>query len=436
MRSVVVSRRVVTPSSTGPASVHIEDGIITRVGSADERPADAEVFDAGDLVVMPGLVDTHVHINEPGRTDWEGFESATRAAAAGGVTSVVDMPLNSIPATTSVDGLRSKIAAARGKCRVDVGFWGGVVPGNAGELRALVQAGVLGFKCFLVDSGVREFGWVAEADLRGALPELVESGKPLLVHAELAQYLNDRETGWLGSRPHRAEDEAVALMVRLCAEFRARVHIVHLSSADALPALWEAKSAGLPISVETCPHYLALAAEEIPERATEYKCAPPIRERENRERLWTALGEGLIDMVVSDHSPCPPELKCRETGDFLRAWGGISSLELGLAVIWSEARTRGYAFANLAEWMSRAPARLAGLHGRKGALREGHDADLAIWNPEAEFTVEAARLQQRHKLTPYAGRVLRGVVEKTLVRGRTVYQRGTFPGEPAGRILS
>jgi len=335
----VVSRRVVTPDGVRDAAVLIEGGRIAGLAERNAVPPGWAVLDATDRVVMPGLVDAHVHVNEPGRTEWEGFETATRAAAAGGVTTLVDMPLNSIPATTSVSALEAKLEAARGRLSVDCGFWGGVVPGNAGELDRLVDAGVAGFKAFLVPSGVDEFPQVEERDLRAALPILARQGVPLLVHAELAGPVPSeasdprRYSSYLASRPSSWENEAVRLLARLCRETGGRIHIVHLSSSQALPILAEARAAGLPVTVETCPHYLFFAAEDVPVGRTEFKCSPPIRERANRERLWAGLSEGTIDMVVSDHSPCTPELKGLGAGDFLRAWGGIASLQFRLPIV-------------------------------------------------------------------------------------------------------
>jgi allantoinase len=444
---VVRGRRVVTPEGEKPAAIHIRRGVITAVSGFDDIPAGCAVHEAGESAVMPGLVDTHVHINEPGRTEWEGFSTATRAAAAGGVTTLIEMPLNSIPATTSAAGFREKIAAAVDQLCVDVGFWGGVVPGNAVELRPLWEAGVFGFKCFLVPSGVAEFAEVGEADLRAALPELAALGAPLLAHAELPGPIEEavrkrpkgapanRYASWLASRPRQAEDEAIALLLRLAEEFPSRVHIVHLSSSDSIPQLRKARARGIQVSVETCPHYLTFVAEEIADGATEFKCAPPIRERENREKLWTALRDGTIDFIASDHSPCPPAMKLREEGDFLRAWGGIASLQIGLPAVWTQARSRGYALSHVVEWMCRGPARLAGLERRKGAITAGRDADLVIWNPDTKFCVEPARFHHRHKLTPYAGRELFGVVETTFLRGRKVFSRGEFSAAPAGQIL-
>ncbi len=437
--AVFRARRVVLPDGVRPASVHVAGGRIVAVRPFDEG---TPTVDAGGAVLMPGLVDTHVHVNAPGRTEWEGFESATRAAAAGGVTTLVDMPLNSIPATTSVGGLREKLAVVTGKCRVDVGFWGGVVPGNEAELRGLHDAGVLGFKCFLAPSGVDEFGHVGEAELRRAMPVLAELGAPLLVHAELPGALEraaaslggedpTRYSTYLRSRPPEAETEAIEMMIRLTREFGTRVHIVHLAAAEALPMLRAARAEGLPITVETCPHYLHFAAEDIRDDGLEWKCAPPIRGRANRERLWEALTAGEMDLVASDHSPCPPAMKAR---DWLRAWGGIASLQLGLPVMWTAARARGMGPERIAEWMSAAPARLAGLQG-KGVIEVGRDADLVVWEPDAELTVTPEMLHHRHKVTPYAGGVFAGAVRTTYVRGVPVYDRGRFPGEPAGRIL-
>ena len=440
-----------------PASIHIRGGVVADVAAYGEVPSGCELVEADEeLIVMAGLVDTHVHINEPGRTHWEGFRTATRAAAAGGVTTLADMPLNSIPPTTTVDGFTAKLKAARGQCYVDVGFWGGVVPGNTQQLASLFDAGVVGFKCFLVPSGVDEFPNVSEQNLREAMPEITRLGAVLIVHAEMPGPIS--RTGILGlnesteqidkgvcpteyktflaSRPRAAENEAVELMIGLSREFGTRVHIVHHSSADALPMLREAKAAGVEITAETCPHYLYFAAEEIPDGATEFKCCPPIRERDNREQLWSALADGTIDMVVSDHSPCPPDMKLRKGGDFLQAWGGIASLQLRLPVIWTEARKRGFSIADLAEWLCHAPSKLVGLEGRKGAIAVGYDADIVIWNSEEQFCVEPGMIHHRHKVTPYEGRVLQGVVEKTFLRGEKVYDGGEFLIGSTGIILT
>jgi allantoinase len=444
---IIRGRRVVTPESVAPAAVHISDGVITAIGAYDEVLSGCEVVDAGEhSIVMPGLVDTHVHINEPGRTSWEGFETATRAAAAGGVTTLVEMPLNSIPPTTTLENFQKKLAAAEGKCAVDVGFWGGVVPGNTAELQSLANAGVLGFKCFLVHSGVDEFPNVTEADLREAMPELARLGAVLIVHAEVPEPIDEaleeesdadprKYETFLKSRPREAEDRAVALVIRLSRETGARVHIVHHSSADALPLLREARKEGLSITIETCPHYLSFAAEDIADGATEFKCCPPIRERDNREELWSALDEGLIEMVVSDHSPCPPAMKSLGTGNFLEAWGGISSLQLRLFIMWTMASERGFTINQLAEWLCRAPARLVGLDHRKGAIAVGHDADIVIWRADETFVVKPTMIHHRHKLTPYAGQTLSGVVEQTFLRGQKIYDRGEFSRQSVGKLL-
>ncbi len=439
-RSVVRGKRVVLSDGVRPASLHIEAGRIVGIDAYDV-PSTADVdLDAGSLVVFPGLVDTHVHINDPGRADWEGFEHATRAAAAGGVTTVVDMPLNSIPPTTSVEGFEAKLAASAGRCHVDVAFWGGFVPGNARALEPLTKMGVLGFKCFLSPSGVDEFSHVSEADLREAMPTLARLQVPLLAHAELPAKLVDPvgeatsyET-WLNSRPPESECAAIDLLVALAAASGARVHVVHLAAADALGILEAARTAGLPVTVETCPHYLTFAAEDIARGATAFKCAPPIRAKHHRERLWQALGSGSIDLIATDHSPAPPGLKSIADGDFLRAWGGIASLELGLRAVWTGAAARGYGLPEVARWTAEAPARLAGLDRTKGSIALGRDADLVVWDPDAEEVVHPARLHHRHPVTPYAGMRLKGRVRKTLLRGELVFDEGRFvPG--LGRLI-
>ena len=412
-------QRVVTPEGDGPAAVHVRGGRVEEVTEFDEVPDGCQLIEAGDAVVLPGLVDSHVHVNEPGRTRWEGFASATKAAAAGGVTTIVDMPLNSVPPTTTPEGLSQKIEAARGQCRVDVGFWGGLVPGNLGLLAALHAGGVVGFKCFLIDSGVQEFPNVKEGELHAAMFELARLDATLIVHAEMpgpveeafASCCTGEAAGdprkyetFLRSRPRAAEDEAVALLLRLCRETGARVHVVHHSSADSLPLLREAKLSGLPFTAETCPHYLTFAAEDIPDGATEFKC-------------------------------CPPEMKRKPEGDFIKAWGGISSLQYRLPVVWTEARRRGHDLRDLARWLSREPARLAGLFGRKGAITPGRDADLVIFDPEAKTRVTAETNQHRHKLTPYDGLEFDGAVVATYLRGEKIYDRGTFADRPTGQLL-
>ncbi len=450
------SRRVLGEDGLGERVVVLRDGkVAALLGPNDSRARAADVEDLGDLVLMPGIVDCHVHVNEPGRTEWEGFATATRAAAAGGVTTLVDMPLNSTPVTTSADALRHKLAACDGKLWVDCGFWGGVVPANADgrELDALARAGALGCKAFLVHSGIDDFPEVGERELRTAMPVLRAAGLPLLVHAELdlgagAQKLNltsssvsrpgatpDTYGCYLASRPPAWEEAAVALMIRLCRETGCGVHVVHLSAAGALPVIADAKREGLPFSVETCPHYLCLRAEDIPDRATAYKCAPPIREEKNRGALWGGLGNGVIDLVVTDHSPCTPALKLPERGDFMEAWGGIASLGLGLPAVWTEARARGHALADVARWMCQKTAELAGLGHRKGRLLAGYDADLVAWDPDGAFAVAECDLHQRHKLTPYLGRTLSGRVHTTWLGGEKIFTNGAHAGDPRGRAL-
>lgn len=408
------------------ASIHIAGGRIERVAPYDES---GDAHDAGDSIVMPGVIDTHVHVNEPGRTEWEGFESATRAAAAGGVTTILDMPLNSIPATNNVEALEKKRAAANGKALVNVEFIGGVVPGNHDQVERLARAGVRAFKCFLSPSGVDEFMNVSEADLRKTFPYLAKTGLPLMVHAEDPLCLREpggasrRYVDYLASRPVEAEHSAIEILVDLMDDCPTRVHVVHLSSATSLDIIREARRRGLPMTVETCPHYLTFAAEEIPDGATEYKCAPPIRSSAERDALWDGLIRGDIDLVASDHSPCPPSMK-ESNGNFFGSWGGIASLQLSLSATWTGARSRGVKPERIAAWMCDATARLAGLADRKGRIAEGYDADIAIWNPDASFVVDPDKLMHRHHITPYAGRELFGVVEATYVGGRMVFADG------------
>ena len=437
---IIRGPKVVLPDTIAPRSIHIRDGKIVAVTAYDQIATDCEVIEV-DSVIMPGLVDTHVHVNSPGRTEWEGFQSATSAAAAGGVTTLIDMPLNSIPPTTTLDGLNTKLETAKNSCFIDVGFWGGVVPGNTDELAPMFEAGVVGFKCFLVPSGVDEFQHVTEEHLREAMPELARLGALLIVHAELPGPIkttgspaDDYQT-FLASRPRAAENEAIELMIRLSREFDTRVHIVHLSSADAVPVLRNAQAEGVKITAETCPHYLHFAAEEIADGATEFKCCPPIRERDNREQLWEGVADGTIDLIVSDHSPCPGEMKSRESGDFMKAWGGIASLQLRLPVVWTEARRRGFSLLDVSKWLCTNPAAQVSLRSQKGAIAVGNDADLVVWDHDAEFVVDAHALHHRHKITPYEGERLNGVVQKTFLRGRKVYDNGHFLGEPQGLML-
>jgi len=392
------------------------------------------------------LVDSHVHINEPGRTEWEGFWTATRAAAAGGCTLLVDMPLNCLPATTTVAALEAKRKAANGQCYVDWMAWGGVVSDNQEHIEALAAAGVPGFKCFLIHPGIDGFTMVTEQELRSALPHVARTGLPLLVHAELPGPVDaatrrlsqadwSKYATYLQSRPDEAEVSAIQLMISLCREYHFRLHIVHLATSQALDMLRTAKSDGLPVSVETCPHYLHLSSDKIPDGQTLFKCAPPIRSRENCEKLWRGLQEGVIDLVATDHSPCPPEMKRLSERNFRPAWGGISSLSLALPVMWTEASGRGFTLADIARWMAEAPARLAGCEARKGRLAKDFDADFLVFDPETEFIATEAHLYYRHRVSPYLGEKLLGAVKATYLRGNCVFADGTFPGDPSGREL-
>jgi allantoinase len=439
---IIQGKRVVLPDGMRAASILVENG---RIGAIDPKSySTIPLIDVGSHVVMPGLVDTHVHVNEPGRAHWEGFETATRAAAAGGITTLVDMPLNSIPATTSVAALEAKRRAAPGRCHVDVGFWGGIVPGNERELAQLAAAGVLGFKCFLSPSGVDEFPNVNERDLRIALPLASKTGLPVLAHAEWPPLLQTpdprddprRYATWLRTRPPAAEQAAIELLIDLASRADARLHIVHLASADALPAIKQARAGGTKISVETCPHYLAFCAEQIRDGDTALKCAPPIRERDHQDRLWRALQNGEIDLIATDHSPAPAEIKHLESGNFLEAWGGIASLQVSLPVVWTAASRRGIPIERLAHWMSAAPAMLAGLDRRKGAIAVGRDADFVVVDPDREIVVDASRLYHRHPITPYDGARLKGLITMTMLRGEIVYQHGECVGGATGELLS
>lgn len=429
---LVRGARVLVGDAFVPASIRTLAGRIVDVGPFDAFSG-ANAIDVGARALLPGLVDAHVHINEPGRTEWEGFETATRAAAAGGITGVVDMPLNCTPVTTTRDALRAKTRAAEGKVAVDVTSWGGVVPGNARELPSMIEAGVPGFKCFLVHSGIDDFPHVTEGDLLEAMPILASHGSVLLVHAELPGPIDEASaeiarshadpraySTFLRSRPRASENQAIAMMIGLAKKTKCRVHVVHLSSSDALPMIARAKSEGVPLTVETCPHYLTFAAEDVPPGETQFKCCPPIRERENREKLWEGLADGTIDAVVSDHSPCTPALKRREVGDFMQAWGGISGLQLGLSAVWTEAKKRGFSLVDVVRWMSARTAKLAGLDDRKGSIAKGKDADFVVFDEDATIEVTPERLRHRHAVTPYLGRTLSGVVERTFLRGEEI----------------
>ncbi|MFD8145013.1 allantoinase AllB [Streptomyces sp. NPDC059708] len=435
---VLRSTRVITPEGTRAASVAVAGGKIAAVLAYEaEVPAGARLEDFGDDVLLPGLVDTHVHVNDPGRTEWEGFWTATRAAAAGGITTILDMPLNSLPPTTTVDNLRVKQEVARAKAHVDVGFWGGALPDNVKDLAPLHDAGVYGFKCFLSPSGVDEFPLLDQEQLATSLAEITGFGGLLIVHAEDPHHLESapqnpgpKYADFLASRPQDAENTAIQNLIAQAKRLNARVHVLHLSSASALPLLAAAKAEGVQITVESCPHFLTLTAEEVPDGATEFKCCPPIREAANQDVLWDALADGTIDCIVSDHSPSTADLK---TGDFATAWGGISSLQLGLPAIWTEARRRGRTLEDVVRWMSAAPAALAGL-AQKGAIEAGRDADFAVLAPEETFTVDPAELHHRNQVTAYAGKTLHGVVKSTWLRGTQIADHGT-PTEPTGLLL-
>ncbi|WP_371534878.1 allantoinase AllB [Streptomyces sp. NBC_00466] len=435
---VLRSTRVITPQGTRAASVAVAEGKIAAVLPYDaEVPEGARLADFGDDVLLPGLVDTHVHVNDPGRTEWEGFWTATRAAAAGGITTLLDMPLNSLPPTTTAANLRTKQDVARSKAHIDVGFWGGAIPSNVKDLRPLYDAGVFGFKCFLSPSGVEEFPELDQEELARSMAEIAGFGGLLIVHAEDPHQLADapqrsgpQYADFLASRPRAAENAAIEGLIALARRLDARIHVLHLSSSDALPLIAAAKREGVRVTVESCPHFLTLTAEEVPDGATEFKCCPPIREAANQDALWQGLADGTIDCIVSDHSPCTTDLK---TPDFADAWGGISSLQLGLPAIWTAARERGHSLDDVVRWMSTAPAALAGLSA-KGAIEAGRDADFAVLAPDDTFTVDPAELYHRNQVTAYAGKTLYGVVRSTWLRGERIAENGVL-GEPVGRLL-
>lgn len=436
----IISQRVLTPKGERPAAILIQEEKIMDVVSISEISSDCPVEDMKNDVVMPGLVDTHVHINEPGRTDWEGFETATKAAAAGGITTLVDMPLNCIPVTTTVDALNEKIAATKNQLWVDCGFYGGLIPDNLQDIESLADAGVLGFKAFLSHSGIDEFPNINEKHLREALPIFANKGIPILVHAELengAIQSEDHSTykSFQDSRPKSWENNAVKLLIQLSKEFDARIHIVHLSSADILAEIAQTRNDGYPISVETCPHYLHFSSEHISDGDTRFKCAPPIWESDNKEKLWSGLENGLINFITSDHSPCTAELKNLEVGDFEKAWGGISSIQFTLPVIWTECKTRGYSMDQLINWMSKQPAKFIGKDQQKGQISPGFDADLVCWNPDEKYIIQKEAIHHKNKLTPYEGESLYGVVNATFLRGQKVYENGEFLGNPTGKTI-
>jgi len=439
------STRSIIDGREQAATIVIRDGKIVEILAHDAQP-NCPLDDLGDKVLMPGLVDSHVHINEPGRTEWEGFNTATQAAAAGGITTVVDMPLNCTPVTTTADALQQKIDSLGTQLWIDCGFWGGVVPENLDDLDELVRAGVLGVKSFTIHSGIDDFQRVDESHIRQAIPILAKHDVPYLIHAELDREdseppeIGTRYQSFLESRPKKWENDAIDMMIELCREAKSaghdgKIHIVHLSSAEAIPAIAAAQQEGLRISAETCPHYLTLFAEACPDGKTLFKCCPPIREDENRHKLWQGLADGTIQFVVSDHSPCTPQLKHIDSGDIEKAWGGISSLQFGLSLIWTEAKQRGYSIAEVADWMATRPAAFAGLGDRKGKIAIGYDADLVVFDDEGEYLITADIIKYRHKITPYEGKTVTGIVNRSYVRGSEVYRDGELVGPPMGQAI-
>jgi len=439
------SKNVVVDNQVKPACIEVKNQLIHAIHPYDQE-LDCDIQDYGELAILPGLVDSHVHINEPGRTEWEGFNTATQAAAAGGITALVDMPLNCIPVTTTTAAFQEKLDSVHDKLWVDCGFWGGVIPQNIEDLDDLLNAGVLGVKSFLIDSGIEEFPQVEPKDIRAAMPILAKHDVPYLIHAELDcggfddVVITKEYNSFLASRPKKWENDAITLMVDMARESKenganCKVHIVHLSSDEGLDIISQAKKEGLRFTAETCPHYLTIASENIPDGKTLFKCCPPIRENKNREHLWRAVEDGRLDFIVSDHSPCTPELKHIDTGDIEKAWGGISALQFGISLIWTEAKERGFTLADIARLMSAETAKFAGLDGIKGAIKVGLHADFLVLDPNKEFTITNEMIKHRHNITPYAGRRVVGQVEKTFVRGELVYQQDEFMNAPVGKPL-
>jgi allantoinase len=445
----ISGRNICTPDGIIAGAVLVRNGIIADVVSTLPRDTSATVIDIGEMVLMPGIIDPHVHLNEPGRTAWEGFATGTRSAAAGGITTLVEMPLNASPVTTTADAFDKKAVAAEGQLQVNCGFWGGLVPGNESDIEKLIDKGVLGFKAFLTHSGIDEFPNVTADDLHKAMPIIARHNLPLLVHCELTTGNKQPGTGhektaidersyqhYLLSRPKEWEDEAIALIIQLCEQYHCRVHIVHLSSANPIEQIKKARQKELPITVETAQHYLYFNAEDIPDAQTAFKCAPPIREKENNEQLWRALQEGIIDFVATDHSPAPPDMKEIESGNLMKAWGGIASLQLALPILWTAARKRNIPVTQMAKWLCEKPAVLPGLHTRKGKIVKGFDADLVVWDPDKQFTVTAEQLHHKHKITPYLNQELYGVVTQTWLGGELIFEQGAFPVLNKGKIIT
>lgn len=438
---VLHSNKTVLPGGIQNAYVIIEKGIITAVLNSLPANMQYETIELGDKLLMPGVIDPHVHINEPGRTEWEGFDTATKAALSGGITSMVDMPLNSSPVTTTAKAFDEKVNATTGKLHTNIGFWGGIIPGNENEIEPLIKKGVLGFKAFLTHSGIDDFPNTTEEDLNKAMPIIAKYKLPLLVHCELTD--NEQPTtanvqsyiNYLNSRPKKWEDDAIAMMIRLCEKYNCRTHIVHLSSADSLEQIAKAKQKGLPLTVETGQHYLFFNAEQIKDGQTQFKCAPPIREKENNDQLWQALKDGLIDFVATDHSPATPSLKEIESGNFMKAWGGIASIQFALPVLWTAAKKRNCTFSEIAKWLCENPAKLAGLQNKKGKIEKGFDADLMVVDDEKAFTVTEGMIHHKHKVTPYLSEKLYGVVEQTYLSGEKVYEDGQFIKLNKGKLI-
>ncbi|XP_021955788.1 allantoinase [Folsomia candida] len=439
----LTGNRIFINGGLKPASIKIENGKISEVKEGPLSDKFENVLDAGELVVMPGLVDTHVHVNEPGRSEWEGFWTATQAAAAGGITTLVDMPLNSIPSTTTVENLDIKMKAATGKCHIDVGFWGGVMPDNENSLRPMVEKGVIGFKCFLIHSGIDDFPSVNEEQVDRALAELKGTGKILAFHAEVdcggdEKWATDDPSVYrtfLQTRPSEMEFQAAEMINRMCRKHKdVKCHIVHLSTASSLPLIAKLKADGLPLTVETCPHYLTLNAEEIQNNRTEFKCCPPIREADNQSKLWEGIKSGLIDMIVSDHSPCTADLKQPGEKNFQQAWGGISSVQFGLPLIWTNMKKNGLQLHDLCRLMAEHPAKLAGFEKIKAKIAVGFDADFVLWNPDEEFEITENIILHKNKLTPYKGKTYSGRVHSTILRGKVIYNNGKF-ATPNGKFL-
>lgn len=442
LSTIVHSKRVLLGENLQEAWLEVEAGKFNRIYLSDPKLPNCISF--GNKVILPGLIDSHVHINEPGRTAWEGFDTATKAAAAGGITTLIDMPLNSSPVTTNAEALKLKLEAAKGQIHVDCGFYGGIIPGNTEDLPELLNSGVLGIKAFLSHSGIDEFPNVTEKDLRLGMPEIAKANVPLLVHCELVEDHPDIDLpqafphahdAWLRSRPKDWENKAIALMIKLCREFRCKTHIVHLSSAESIPLLKAAVNEGLPITVETCPHYLVFNAESISEGKTLFKCAPPIREKDNNTQLWEGLREGVISMIVTDHSPSTPELKSIEEGKFSEAWGGIASLQFSLAATWTEAEKFGFSIPQLSKWMSTNVAQFLGIGHRKGQIKEGFDADFVVWDTERACPTSTSDIHHKHPVSPYTDMKLKGEVYQTWLSGKIVYDQGNFPNLGLGKIV-